>query len=46
MRNPNRLITREMAESHIWNYDFEGTSRTWWMYISAACAARSMTLLM
>jgi DNA-binding response OmpR family regulator len=26
MRNPNRLITREMAESHIWSYDFEGTS--------------------
>jgi DNA-binding response OmpR family regulator len=26
MRNPNRLVTREMAESHIWSYDFEGTS--------------------
>jgi DNA-binding response OmpR family regulator len=26
MRNVNRLITREMAENHIWSYDFEGTS--------------------
>ena len=21
MRNPNRLITRQMAENHLWNYD-------------------------
>lgn len=21
MRNPNRLITRQMAESHLWSYD-------------------------
>ncbi len=33
MRNPNRLITREMAESHIWNYDFEGTSNVVDVYI-------------
>jgi DNA-binding response OmpR family regulator len=33
MRNPNRLITREMAESHIWNYDFEGTSNVIDVYI-------------
>ena len=26
MRNADRLITREMAESHVWSYDFEGTS--------------------
>jgi DNA-binding response OmpR family regulator len=26
MRNSERLITREMAESHVWSYDFEGTS--------------------
>jgi DNA-binding response OmpR family regulator len=26
MRNSDRLITREMAESHVWSYDFEGTS--------------------
>jgi len=25
---PNRLITREMAEAHIWNYDFDSTIRT------------------
>ncbi len=33
MRNPNRLITREMAESHIWSYDFEGTSNVVDVYI-------------
>jgi len=33
MRNPNRLITREMAETHIWNYDFEGTSNVVDVYI-------------
>jgi DNA-binding response OmpR family regulator len=33
MRNPNRLITREMAEGHIWNYDFEGTSNVVDVYI-------------
>lgn len=33
MRNPNRVITREMAEMHIWNYDFEGTSNVVDVYI-------------
>ncbi len=33
MRNPNRLITREMAESHIWSYDFEGTSNVVDVYV-------------
>ncbi len=33
MRNPNRLITREMAESHIWNYDFESTSNVIDVYV-------------
>jgi DNA-binding response OmpR family regulator len=33
MRNPNRLITREMAESHIWSYDFDGTSNVVDVYI-------------
>lgn len=33
LRNPNRLITREMAESHIWNYDFQATSNVIDVYI-------------
>ena len=33
MRHPNRLITREMAEDHIWNYDFEGTSNVVDVYV-------------
>jgi DNA-binding response OmpR family regulator len=33
MRNPNRLITREMAESHIWSYDFQTTSNVVDVYI-------------
>lgn len=33
MRNPNRLITREMAESHIWSYDFQTTSNVIDVYI-------------
>lgn len=33
MRNPNRLITREMAESHIWSYDLENTSNVVDVYI-------------
>ncbi len=33
MRNPDRLITRDMAESHIWSYDFEGTSNVVDVYI-------------
>jgi DNA-binding response OmpR family regulator len=33
MRNPNRVITREMAESHIWSYDFQSTSNVVDVYI-------------
>lgn len=33
LRNPNRLITREMAESHIWSYDFQNTSNVVDVYI-------------
>lgn len=33
MRNPNRLITREMAETHIWSYDFENTSNVVDVYV-------------
>ena len=33
MRNQNRLITREMAETHIWSYDFEGASNVVDVYI-------------
>lgn len=33
MRNQGRLITREMAESHIWSYDFEGTSNVVDVYV-------------
>jgi len=33
LRNPNRLITREMAESHVWNYDFQSTSNVIDVYI-------------
>ena len=33
MRNPNRLITREMAETHIWSYDFQATSNVVDVYI-------------
>jgi len=33
MRNPNRLITREMAETHIWSYDFQTSSNVVDVYI-------------
>lgn len=33
MRNPNRLITREMAESHIWSYDFVSSSNVVDVYV-------------
>ncbi len=33
MRNPERLITREMAESHVWSYDFEGVSNVVDVYV-------------
>ncbi len=33
MRNPNRLITRQMAESHLWSYDATVTSNVVDVYI-------------
>ena len=33
MRNPNRVITREMAESHIWSYDFQAISNVVDVYV-------------
>jgi DNA-binding response OmpR family regulator len=33
MRNPNRVITREMAETHIWSYDLENSSNVVDVYI-------------
>jgi DNA-binding response OmpR family regulator len=33
MRNSGRLITREMAEQHVWDYDFEGVSNVIDVYI-------------
>jgi DNA-binding response OmpR family regulator len=33
MRNPERLITRVMAEEHVWDYDFEGVSNVIDVYI-------------
>ncbi len=33
MRNPGRLITREMAENHVWSYDYEGASNIVDVYI-------------
>lgn len=33
MRNPNRLITREMAQNHVWSYDYEGASNVVDVYI-------------
>jgi DNA-binding response OmpR family regulator len=33
MRNPDRLISREMAESHVWSYDYEGVSNVIDVYV-------------
>jgi DNA-binding response OmpR family regulator len=33
MRHPNWLITREMAESHIWSYDFQASSNVIDVYV-------------
>jgi DNA-binding response OmpR family regulator len=33
MRNPNRLVTREMIESHVWNFDFVSGSNVIDVYI-------------
>ena len=33
MRHPNQLITREMVEDHVWNYDFESSSNVVDVYV-------------
>ena len=33
LRNPNWLVTREMAESHVWSYDYSGASNLVDVYI-------------
>ncbi len=33
MRNPNRLVTREMIEAHVWNFDFVSGSNVIDVYI-------------
>lgn len=33
MRNPNRLITRQMVENHVWSYDYDGASNVVDVYI-------------
>lgn len=33
MRHPNQLITREMVENHLWNYDFESISNVVDVYV-------------
>jgi DNA-binding response OmpR family regulator len=33
MRNPNRLVTREMVEEHLWSYDYEGASNVVDVYV-------------
>jgi DNA-binding response OmpR family regulator len=33
MRHPNRIVTRDMVETHIWSYDFECTSNVVDVYV-------------
>jgi DNA-binding response OmpR family regulator len=33
MRHPNQLLTREQIESHLWSYDYEGTSNVVDVYV-------------
>jgi DNA-binding response OmpR family regulator len=33
VRHPNQIITREMAEAHIWSYDYEGSSNVVDVYV-------------
>jgi DNA-binding response OmpR family regulator len=33
MRHPNRVLTREQIESHIWSYDFDATSNVVDVYV-------------
>ncbi|MFN8539890.1 MAG: winged helix-turn-helix domain-containing protein [Thermomicrobiales bacterium] len=32
-RHPNRIVTRELAEAHVWSYDFAGTSNVVDVYV-------------
>ena len=33
MYHPNQVVTREMIEQHIWNYDFESESNVIDVYV-------------
>ena len=33
MRHPNQLLTRELIESHLWSYDYEGASNVVDVYV-------------
>ena len=33
MYHPNQVVTREMIEQHIWNYEFEGESNVIDVYV-------------
>jgi DNA-binding response OmpR family regulator len=33
MRNPNRVITRQMAQNHVWSYSYQGNSNVVDVYI-------------
>jgi DNA-binding response OmpR family regulator len=33
MRHPNQILTREMIESHLWSYDYEGASNVVDVYV-------------
>jgi DNA-binding response OmpR family regulator len=33
MRHPNRLVTRQMAENHVWSYDYDGASNVVDVYV-------------
>lgn len=33
MRHPNQILTREMVESHLWSYDYEGASNVVDVYV-------------
>src|SRR5438045_9284058 len=50
MYHPNQVVTREMIEQHIWNYDFECESNVIDVYmrrlrrkIDAPCAVKLLT---
>jgi len=33
MRHPNRIVTRELAETHVWSYDYAGASNVVDVYV-------------